>query len=212
MKQCLARILVILAAIPASSVLAEIVGPYNIVQAPVSAQLISGGGPSWAWCNVVNSAIDLNTAFSGSPIIDDGYCNGTTGTTVQVEFGSPIVNGAGNEFVMFDGRFSPNDYRVATNWDNFGATLLLPANAFTDTGVDRDYYYGGTGPFSANVMGHAFDLSDLGVPLGSSVTSVRFIAVSSQVDPLGIGALVPEPSTLVFMSAAVMLLRRRTRK
>ncbi len=187
----------------------ETIGPYIIFDAPASATLISGGGGIWDWCNVVNTTTSVDTAFSGFSIIDDGYCNGEAGTTVEMTFGSPVMNIAGDDLVLFDARFSVNDYEFSTDFDGFSATLALPGAGAVDTGEMRSYFYGGSGPFDASVFAHPIDLSALGVPLGGSVTSVRFIGVSGEIDPLGVGSLVPEPATISAMLLGLVLIGRR---
>ncbi len=185
----------------------ETIGPYT-VYAPVSASLVAGGGGSWNWLNVVNSFVSINDAFSGYSIIDDGYANGPAGTSVEMTFGFAVVNVAGDDLVMFDSVYSLNDYTFSVDYDGFVFQLPLPAGGFTAVGANS-YYYGGGGPYGASVMAAPIDLSALGVPLGGTVTSVRFTAVSDQVDPLGVGAIVPSPAGLLVLGGLAARRRRR---
>jgi hypothetical protein len=188
----------------------ETIGPYT-VYAPVSASLVSGGGPGWDWLNVVNTSTSIHDAFSGHSIIADGFANGVAGTTVEMVFGSPVVNNAGDDLVMFDARFSENDYAFSTDFDGFVAQLALPYTAFGAVG-SAAYYYGlGAGKqYRATIMAAPIDLSLLGVPAGASVTAVRFTAVSDQVDPLGVGAIVPAPACAAVLAALFAARRRRS--
>lgn len=215
---------VVLAAALAAPLRAEIIGPWDISDAPVSAALVAGGGGAWDWLNVVNAPISVSTAFSGFSIIDDGYANGPAGTTVEMTFAPGVaVNGPGDDLVVFDGRYSVNSYAWSTSYDGFVAEEALPGGAFAFTGVVKSYFYGGGGPFSALVMAKAVDLSTLGVPLGASILKVRLRGTTTEVDPLGIGVLrgrggqvpsVPEPGSLAFLGlgAAMALRRRRSRQ
>ena len=190
---------------------AETIGTFDIVATPTSASLVAGGGGSWGWLNVANVAIGENEAFTGFSVIDDGFANGPAGTTVEMTFAvGTAVNQAGDDLVLFDGRFSDNSYAVSTDFDGFTAEILLPDTVFIDTGESRSYFFVGTGPFDARVMAAAIDLSALGVPAGGSVTKVRVRGTSGEVDPLGLGSLVPEPATLSLLAfGAFAALRRR---
>jgi hypothetical protein len=190
----------------------EIIGPWNIVAAPANATEIVGGGGSWSSITPTATSASIFDAFTGFSIIEDGYANGAAGTTVQVDFAFPIINGPGNELVMFDSRFSFNSYTFSSAWDGFSFQLALNAANFIDSGEDRSYFYSGIGGNVANVMGHEIDLSALGVPLGAGVSSFRFTGTSSEVDPLGVGALVPAPSAALTLGLAGALIARRRRK
>ena len=189
----------------------ETIGPYNIQAAPISATLVAGGGGGWL--NVVNAPLSINDEFTGFSIIDDGHGNAASGTTIELTFAAgTAVNVAGNDLVMFDGRFSNNSYAVSTDFDGFAAELALLDTAFVDTGVVRSYYFNGNGPFTARVMAAAFDLSALGVPAGGSVSRIRFRGTTGEVDPLGMGSLVPEPVSvlgLVGLGLMGVIARRR---
>jgi hypothetical protein len=142
----------------------EIIGPFEVVLAPVSATLVQGNNPTGG-CSTVNTPIGVDAAFSGSPIIDDGFCNLAPGTTIQVDFGTGIPNLAGDDLPLLDARFSVNDYAVSTDWDGFTAMLALPGSNGIDTGEVRTYYYDNQPATStAHVIEQPFDLSDLSVP------------------------------------------------
>ena len=72
--------------------------------------------------------------------------------------------------------------------------------------------------FSSNgtqvgIAAAGLDLSNFGVPLGGTVSSIRFQAVSGRIDPVLIVGLpaVPEPAGLGLLAAGSLLLRRTRR-
>ncbi len=166
----------------------EIIGPYTIVEAPIMATLTSGGGASFNWLNVVNAPVSINEAFTGFSIIADGYANANAGTTIVVTFASGALhNGPAYDLVLFDANDDLNVYLIATSHDGFSQQIVV--TSFGDTGVDRSYFYGGTGPSTFDVTAAEIDLSSLGVPDGEFVDQVRLFAEGPSNDPLGIGVV-----------------------
>lgn len=131
----------------------------------------------------------VDEAFSGFSIIDDGWFNLDTGDYYEATFSPAIVNGAGEDFVVFDARFDTGLYVVSTSYDGFSTSL--PVWGWIDSGEIRSYWYDGGGPWTAAVWGAPFDLTDLGVPTGVPVSTVRVTAAAADTscDALGIGAL-----------------------
>ncbi|MCP3918853.1 MAG: hypothetical protein GY711_25170 [bacterium] len=169
----------------------ETIGPWSIEAVPIAATEIAPGGLAWSWINVVNTSIDITTAFTGPGIADDGYANGGVGTTVEMTFSDGAArNGTGDDLVFFDG-FSTSSYELMTDHDGFVATLTLNSGEFEKTGETRAMFYGHGGgqTFMMNVRAVAIDLSDLGVPPGVAVQRVRWRALSHSVDVLGMGVL-----------------------
>jgi hypothetical protein len=191
----------ILCSLPTAANAQEVIGPWTIQQAPVSASAVSGGG---GWLNVANSPLSVSECFSGFSIIADGQANWTPGSEVEVTFAAPgVSNQAGPDLVMFDARFSSNSYDISTDFDNFTAVKSLPVNAFTYTGVDRTYYYSGSGPYLGTIWAAPVELSELGVPLGASVSRVRFKSTSGEADPVGIGAVQLSCPSAIYCTAKV---------
>jgi len=198
----------------------ETIGSYTVESAPVSAQVIAVGGSLWGWINVTNSYVSVNDAFTGFSILDDGYAN-PTGVTIEMTFApGTLINTAGTDLVVFDGRLSVNSYAISTEYDSFATELALPSTVFVDTGVDRDYYYQHSpdpnATYHADIMAAVVDLSSLGVPDNTQVLKIRVRSTSSEVDLIGVGSLyVPEPFSvagLVGLGTIAALLRRRRRK
>ncbi|MEW6303553.1 MAG: PEP-CTERM sorting domain-containing protein [Verrucomicrobiota bacterium] len=190
---------------------AETIGPWTVTATPGSATLISGGGGSFQWLNVVNTPVTLNDAFTGFSVVDDGFANADSGTVLEFGFGPGVaVNGPGADLVIFDARYDAGDYALSTSLDNFIQELVYPAAVFAFTGESRSYYYNSGGPYSAQIWAAGVDLSDLGVADGASVSGVRLRTVNSSGDPIGL-AVVPEPGTLGLIAAGLfgLLCRRR---
>ena len=176
----------------------EVIGPWDVRAAPASATgVVNAPGD---WLNVVNAPIDINAAFSGFSIIDDGWANIAPGNYIVVTFSPAIPNIVGPDFVLFEGHFDTGTYVVSTDYDGFSATLAVGPGA--DSGESRSYYYQGAGPYNADIFGMEFDLSNLGVPADATVSSVRFEASNEMCDPIGIGAL-SEPIPVELMTFTV---------
>ena len=170
----------------------ETIGPWIVRAAPASASLISGGTGGTNWINVVDTSVTYDEAFTGPSMIDDGYANLSDGTVIEMTFATgALVNGPGADLLLLDGRFSMNSYAVSADYDSFATELPLADTDFTSSGLTRSYYYGGTGPHVATVMGATIDLSDLGIPDDESVTTIRVRTTSGEADLLGVGILDP---------------------
>jgi hypothetical protein len=172
----------------------ETVGSFVVQAAPTAAAVTAGTLPADDWLNTVNSPVSVNDAMTSVPIIDQGFANiNLNGSTPQVAItftfaAGDLTNGAGDDLVLFDARFSSNSYSVTA--DGFGGSVAVAAGDLIDTGVDRAFFYGNSGgPFNANIMAAGIDLTDLGVASGASVTSITVTATSGEADLLGIGSL-----------------------
>jgi hypothetical protein len=197
MRQVLLCIAVLLALAVAASA-QEVIGPWDVRAAPVSA---AANISSASWLNVVNVVIDENEAFSGFSIIDDGWANIAPGDLVEVTFGAPIPNTAGPDLVLFDAHYDSGTYTVSTDYDGFSASIAVGPGV--DSGVNRAYYAGlNNGPYDADIFGMEIELSDLGVPVDGTVTSVRFTSTNSACDPIGLGAL-EDPIPVELMSITI---------
>src|SRR5262245_58371581 len=164
----------------------EVIGPYTIVAAPVSAALVGGGGGNWL--NVVNVPVSIDQAFTGFSVIDDGWGNVASGTTLRLTFApGALRNQPGPDLVLFDADDNLNVYLVSTSHDNFAAQRVI--SPVTDTGVDRNYFFGGQGPTLFRVFAATIDLSSFNIPQGQTVDQIRVFAEGPSNDPLGLGVL-----------------------
>jgi hypothetical protein len=173
--------------VPGSVYADEIIGPWHIYHAPISASSSATSN----WLNVDNHSISIEETLTGFSIIDDGIGNVPGGLVMDLTFASGAVrNIPGADLVMFDARYDAGSYSIYTSYDNYTHVYNLTTDHFTFTGLHRDYYYGlNHGPYRANVWGAAFDLSNLGVPIGEFVNQVRVVVATSGSDPLGLGSL-----------------------
>jgi hypothetical protein len=195
---------------------AELIGVWDL-EAPVSAQLLSGGTSEFFdWLNVVNAPVTIEEAFTGFGILDDGYANFSRDTVVELGYEEGVaLNRAGNDLVLFDARFDANSFAVSTSFDEFQNELFLLASAFVYTGETRHYYYAGLPePYTADIWAVAFDMSALGVPEGTSVASIRVRGLEDDGgDLIGVGAIrdAAEPSSLVLLVLGVVVVAARRR-
>ena len=132
--------------------------------------------------------------------------------TVTLGFANGILNGNGNDFVLFD-FIDPKSFTVTIN--NVSVTRLASATSSTVT-VPSSIV-----PLSLNAA--AFDLTDFGLAAGSSISSVHillgpnapgFNTVLSYAGVLntGTGAVVPEPSTWMLMIMGFGLIAQQLRR
>ncbi len=89
--------------------------------------------------------------------------------------------------VLLDADNDLNVYLIATSHNGFAQQIVV--SSFIDTGEDRSYFYGGTGPITFDVTAAEIDLSSLGVPDGEFVDQVRLFTEGPSNDPLGIGVV-----------------------
>jgi len=163
------------------------IGPWDLI-APDSATLLSGGGASFYWLNVVNAPVTVEEAMTSVPMDVQGFANPDYGTEIQVDFQSGVVNNPGADLVMLESAFDKGSYAIYSDYDNYVARV----DVYTTNGIiasDQDYYYNGGGPYYARVFGMEIDLSDMGVPAGAMVHSLRFRCIDSTCDPIGLGMI-----------------------
>lgn len=151
--------------------------------APDAAALVAGGGSIFDWLNVANVPISLNDAMTSMPVEAAGYANADTGTVVEVKFAGGVTNGAGPDVAMLDSVYDVGSYAIRSDYDGFAASVVADMSLGTYC-TSASYYYAGNGPYPADVYSVEIDLSDLGVPAGATVTSLRFETLNSQCDPI----------------------------
>ncbi|MAW60759.1 MAG: hypothetical protein CMJ94_07985 [Planctomycetes bacterium] len=151
--------------------------------APDTASLIAGGGSIFNWLNVVNVPVTIEEAMTSMPVEDAGYANADVGTVIEVKFASGVTNNAGPDIAMLDSVYDVGSYAIRTDYDGFAASVV----ADMAVGVyctSEAYFYGGAGPYGADVYSVEIDLDSLGVPAGATVTALRFETLNSSCDPI----------------------------
>lgn len=124
------------------------------------------------------------SGFTNLGVNRDGMC--VSGETIDFGFTDVLaVNGPGPDIVIFDGRFSDDDYEIAVRPVGGGMT----PSRFEYIADQR--YTGAAGPSSSMLWGVEVDLSDFGIRPGIEVDLVRVIgdcstapSGHSQVDPV----------------------------
>lgn len=176
-----------------------------------------GGSFSFSnWLNVVQAHPGNPGLLTGANF-DTGIANiGMNGTSpvYTIGYNNAIVNRAGDDLGIVVARYTEDDIIFAVSADgvNFTENQTYAAQSAVDTGVHRLYYYGGGGPFDAELFVQPVDLSDFGVALGSSITATR-VTGTPQLDLVRVAGLVPEPGTYAVIGCGLaFLLRRRSRR
>ncbi len=190
MKSPLSKLLLglapILFAAPAAAQ-AQTLGPWELSPPDSASTIISSGG-IFDWLNVVNNPLTISEAMSSSPIEDAGYANAAAGDVVEVTFLGGVTNQAGADLVMLDSQFDVGLYGISSDFDGFVASV----NADMVFGVNvasTAYYYQTAGPYAADVYGVEIDLTDIGVPNGATVNSLRFTALNGGCDPISLAKI-----------------------
>jgi hypothetical protein len=150
-----------------------------------AAQIGGSTGSPWGWLNVANGPLTLNDALTGVPIEDGAWANAHVDVVIEVKFAGGVTNGPGDDMAMVDAQFDVGVYSISSSYDGFAASLTVDT-ATGDICTTVDYYYehNAGGPFGANVVAKRFDLSDLGVPAGTTVTNFRIAMLNASCDPV----------------------------
>jgi hypothetical protein len=167
-----------------SSAQADIIlGSFDFNSSQFGNTLLESDGGTWStgnWLNISN-ANPGNPGYLTGPNFDTGIGNigsknAELGSAVSYTIGynTPIVNNAGADFGVVVARFSADDFYLALSADGTTFTdyhLILAADA-VPTLVGKSYYFGGTGPFVANLFVHPIDISDFGFSSGTTIIAM----------------------------------------
>jgi hypothetical protein len=162
------------------------------------------------WLNVNNSNPG-NPAYLTGANFDTGIANiglGGGNPIYTVGYGTPIVNGSGDDLGIVSARYSTGDtfqLSVSTDGINFTSPINFSPTAAIATGVNKSYYYGGGGPFNSELFVTPVDLSSFGISIGISVSAIR-ITGSPEADLIRVAGFgqprpVPEPTSTLSLLA-----------
>ncbi|HMS54048.1 MAG TPA: PEP-CTERM sorting domain-containing protein [Fimbriimonadaceae bacterium] len=168
------------------------------------------------WLNVIN-VNPGNPALLTGANFETGLANIGLGSspTYTIGYDTPIMNRPGDDLGIVVARYSEDEaiLSVSTDGATFTSSHSFGFETAVDTGVHKQYFYGGGGPFDAELFVHPVDLSTFGVAEGTSIQAVM-VTGTPQLDLIRVaGFAVPEPSTVVaFLGlAAIVGLRRQKR-
>ena len=162
--------------------------------------------------------------FMGKPLVltganfDTGIANiGFPSVTYTIGYSAGIVNGAGFDLGVVVARYTEDPFEIALSADGvvFTAPRRIEFESAFDTGIHQRYYYGGGGPFDAELFVHEIDLDDYGFAPGTVIhaVSIKGLEQLDLIRVAGVTAAVPEPGTwaLMLTGGAVLgsLARRR---
>lgn len=174
------------------------------------------------WLNVVN-ADPGNPGYLTGANFDTGIANIGFMSPVPfytIGYSIPIVNRPGADVGLVSARYSESDtfqLEVSTDGATFSSPIAFGPGAATATGVIKSYFYGGGGPFRAELFVTPIDFSAFGLAIGESVYAIR-VTSSPEGDLIRIagfargGPEVPEPGTWMLIAAGVGALALFRRK
>lgn len=165
------------------------------------------------WLNVLNVHPGNPGLLTGANF-DTGIANIGIGSnpTYTIGYDTPIFNNPGADLGVVVARYTEDDISLSVSPDgsSFTSPLTFLAASAVDTGVHHAYYYGGGGPFDAELFVQPVDLSNFGVALGESVRATQ-VTGSPQLDLIRVAGFlaVPEPSTIALFGVGILAYSRR---
>lgn len=160
------------------------------------------------WLNVVN--VDPgNPGYLTGLGFDTGVANigGTPDYTIG--YSTAILNAAGDDLGIVAARYSSDTFTLSVSADGvtFSGPLAFGPGVGVATGDTRSYYYGGGGPYPADLFVYPIDLSAFGIASGGSIVAVK-VTGAPQADLIRVAGFraatpaVPEPGAAAMLVGA----------
>lgn len=174
----------------------EVIGPYSIFATPTAGTIV--GEPDdpavFLPLHIVDVPISISEAFSGTPVLDDGWSPLSIGQQLNLEFApGTLTNVDGPDLLLFSSYPADVDeYTLSVGNDDFSATVDVDDATATTVATKVQYFLVGYGgPYPTDVLALEIDLAELGLGAGEEVTSVRVQCRNDGCDPLGVVSLSP---------------------
>jgi hypothetical protein len=167
------------------------------------------------WLNVFNVNPGIPGALTG-PDFNTGIANVAPSVFYTIHYGIPIVNGSGDDLGIVAARFNPDNFLLAVSSDGstFTGFQTFVSGSAIGTGVTKDYFFNGGGPFVAGLYVYPVDLSLFGLAPGATISAVRItselegdlirVAGFEQAPPQP--EVVPEPGGLSLLACGLLFL------
>lgn len=183
-------------------------GAYEFDDTEFGDTLLESDGGAFSATNWLNTgnANPGNPGYLTGASFETGIANIGLGgrPTYTIGYTGGVDNDAGFDLGIVTARYSTSDsitLELSLDGINFFAPINLGPGQAVATGVSKSYFYGGGGPFGAELFVTSLDLSDYGFGAGDTLKAVR-ITGAPELDLIraaGFGVAVPEPATWALM-------------
>jgi hypothetical protein len=191
-----------------------ILGTFDFNSSQFGNALVESDGGTFSksnWLNIVN--VDPgNTGYLTGANFNTGVANiGLGGNPLYtIYYNTPIVNQSGYDFGIVTARYSTNDtatLEVSSNGGSiFSSSLNFGPSVAVATGIPYNYYYGGNGPYSADLFVTPVDLTNFGIASGATINAIR-ITGAPELDLIrvaGLNSVVPIPAAIWLLGSGLI--------
>lgn len=183
-------------------------GTYSFDANEFGNTLLESDGGSFSagnWLNIAN-VNPGNPGYLTGANFDTGIANLNAGSaTYTIGYSQAITNGAGDDMGIVAARYSADTFDVSVSLDgvNFSPTISFGPGTGVATGVFKNYFYGGGGPYAAQLYVSPVNLDVFGIASNASIVSVR-ISGNPQADLIRVAGFadgaIPEPGAIAIWS------------